>query len=183
MHGMSREVHPQPHFPETPLTACGELVLPSVISPHMEHVVTQLATAYGVDLAQQGAAFQVDIPEQVRRWLIGNLDGARIGITRCQLEQGELLLPDLDMVFAVTQSGWEPREIVNSERVWQTYVTAMQAIGQPVTNEQGDFNFAQFADFMAQELAPLVPKTPIPSDPYPTATIFSSQQTAEGGAR
>jgi len=182
MRGMSREVHPQSHLPEAPLTACGELVVPPVISPYMERVVTQLATVYGVDLAQQGATFNVDAPEYFRRWLIGNIDGERIGITRCQIDKNDLMQPDLDMVFAVTQQGWEPREIMHSDQVWQTYIAAMQAFGQPVTNEQGDFNFATFADFMAQDLAQLANKTFVSTRTRETMPIFSSEQEVGGGA-
>lgn len=118
-------------------------------SPHMEQVVTTLATAHGIDLTQVGASLNVDTSDGLQRWLIANIDGARIGVTRCQVDAEGCLCPDLDMVFAVTPEGWEPQELAHSEQVWQDYVCAMQAAGQPVANQQGDFQFASFTDYMA----------------------------------
>ena len=151
---MSREAFYQPRPPEPPPTHPAERVAPST-SLQMAQAVTQLATAYGVDLAQKGAKLQLDVPHQPQRWLIGNLDGTRIGLTRCHVDAENGLAPDLDMVFEVTADGWEPRELAHSDQVWQVYTQAMQARGEPVANEHGDFNFAAFTDFMAQDLAQL----------------------------
>jgi len=148
---MPRETFYQPRLPDIPPTYRAEQVAPP--TSRMEQAVTQLATAYGVDLAQKGANLQLDLPDQPQRWLIGNIDGNRIGVTRCQVDAENGLAPDLDMVFEVTVDGWEPRELAHTDQVWQAYTQAMQARGEPVANEQGDFNFAAFTDFMAQDLA------------------------------
>src|SRR6266498_3715319 len=81
-------------------------------SPRMEQVITQLATTHNIDLSQKGATLHLDVPDQQQRWLIGNIDGERIGVTRCQIDAENGLAPDLDMVFAVTPDGWEPVELV-----------------------------------------------------------------------
>src|SRR5215213_9334884 len=105
----------QPRPLEMPQTDHGEQAPQPTTSPGMEQVVTHLANAYGVDLAQKGAQFQLDEPAQTHRWLIANLDGERIGVTRCQVDAESCLAPDLDMVFEVTPEGWEPVELVHAE--------------------------------------------------------------------
>ena len=121
-------------------------------SPQMERVVTQLAVAYGVDLSQQGAQLTLDMPTRPHCWLIANLDGTRIGVTRCFVEEGDCLAPDLDMVFALTPHGWEPLELLHTEEVWNAYVQAAQAAGSAVYDEQGDISFAHFTEYWAQQL-------------------------------
>jgi hypothetical protein len=113
-------------------------------SPRMQEAITQLATAQGVELSQQGTFFAVDRPEESRRWLIGNIDGQRISVTRCWVDQEALMSPDLIMVFAVSAAGWEPREILHIPAVWEEYAQAMQSNGQAAADAQGDFNFATF---------------------------------------
>lgn len=135
-------------YPDVPTIETAQ----SATSPRMEEAVTQLATAQGVDLSQKGASLAVDIPDQSRRWLIGNIDGQRIGVTRCRVDAEDLMSPDLDMVFAVSAAGWEPREILHTPAVWEAYTSAMQTNGRPVADAHGDFNFAAFTDFIAQDL-------------------------------
>jgi hypothetical protein len=137
--------HPRPDVPML------ETAQPAT-SPRMQEAITQLALRYGVDLFQQGASLAVDMPDQSRRWLIGNIDGQRIGVTRCWVDAEDLMSPDLDMVFAVSAAGWEPREILHTPAVWEAYAHAMQTNGHPVADAHSDFNFATFIDFMAQDL-------------------------------
>lgn len=118
----------------------------------MEQAVTHLATVYGVDLAQPGAALDVELPEQSHRWLIANIDGQRIGVTRCQVDAEQCLSPEVDMIFAITPNGWEPQELIHGEQVWHEYANAMQRAGQSVDDQQADFNFTSFTDYMAQGL-------------------------------
>jgi len=150
---MSREAFHQPRPPEPLPPAPKERVVPPTTSRRMAQAVTQLATAYGVDLAQKGASLQLDLPGQPQRWLIGQIDDHRIGVTRCQVDAENGLAPDLDMIFEVTVDGWEPRELAHSEQVWQAYTQAMQARGEPVANAHGDFDFVAFTEFMAHDLA------------------------------
>lgn len=149
---MPCETFYQPRPPDIPPTYREEQVAPPT-SQCMEQAVTQLATAYGVDLTQKGANLEIDLPDQPHRWLIGNIEGNRIGVTRCKVDAENGLAPDLDMVFEVTVAGWEPRELAHTDQVWQAYAQAMQARGEPVANEHGDFNFVAFTEFMAHDLA------------------------------
>ena len=150
---MSRETFHQPRLPERLPTDPEPGVTPPAASQRMAQAVTQLATAYGVDLAQKGASLQLDLPDHAQRWLIGPIDDNRIGVTRCQVDAENGLAPDLDMVFEVTVDGWEPRELAHTDQVWQAYTQVMQARGQPIADARGDFDFAAFTDFMAQDLA------------------------------
>ena len=118
----------------------------------MQEAITQLATAQGVELCQPGTFFAVDRPDESRRWLINNIDGQRISVTRCWVDQEALMSPDLMMVFAVSAAGWEPREILHVPAVWEEYAQAMHRTGQVAADDQGDFNFGAFTDYLATEL-------------------------------
>lgn len=137
---------------EAPQTDYEGLAEQPTTSLRMEQAVTNLAAAYGVDLAHAGASFAVNMPHCPQHWLITNIDGERIGITRGQVNQEGFLCPDLDMVFAITPDGWEPQELAHSDQVWQDYAQAMQAAGQPLADQQGDFNFVTFTDYMARDI-------------------------------
>lgn len=119
-------------------------------SSHMEQIVSQLAAKYAVDLAQCGSFFRINPTHQPHRWLITHLDRDRIGVTRRHSAQDNRTAPELDIVFEVHPTGWEPVEIVHTPAVWQAYVNAAQACA--VVDAQGDFNFAGFADYYAQQL-------------------------------
>jgi hypothetical protein len=121
-------------------------------SPQMERIVKQLAAVYGVDLSQHGAQLSLDMPTRPDCWLIANLDGTRISVTRCFVEEDGCLAPDLDMVFALTPHGWEPVELLYAEEVWDAYVQAAQAAGTAVYDEQGNISFAHFTEYWAQQL-------------------------------
>jgi hypothetical protein len=118
----------------------------------MEQAVVTLAAAYGVDLAQAGAALNIDQPEHSHRWLITNLDGARIGITRCQVDEENCLAPDLDMVFEITHQGWEPVEIIHAEPPWDEFAQAAATQALTVFDPQGNLCYDVFTEFWAQAL-------------------------------
>lgn len=121
-------------------------------SPHMEQTVSQLAQAYGVDLTQAGGSFQVGRPGFTQCWLIANIDGTRIGITRCQVDKDECLAPDLDIVFEITSAGWEPIEIIHAPTVWSDYINTAQAKEGTLIDPQDDFSFGAFAGFVARQI-------------------------------
>jgi hypothetical protein len=124
-----------------------------VMSPAMESLVKQLAAEYGIDLSQQGMQLSLGLPTRPDRWLIANLDGKRICLTRFFVEEGDCLAPDLDMVFALTPHGWEPLELLYADELWEAYVQAAQAAGIPIYDEQEDTIFAHFTEYWAQQLA------------------------------
>jgi hypothetical protein len=120
-------------------------------SPRMQEIVTHLAAAHNIDLSQKGATLHLDVPDQ-QRWLIANIDGERIGVTRCQIDAENGLAPDLDMVFAVTPDGWEPVELVHAEGPWDEFAQAAQAQELPVFDPQGNLRYDVFTEFWAHAL-------------------------------
>ena len=141
-----------PHLPEAPATDPDGQQADASTSAQMERVVTQLAAAYAVDLSQQGANLSLDMPDRPDRWMIANLDGQRLSLTCCFVDEDGGLMPDLDLVFTLSPAGWEPVEIAHAPAVWQDYAKATQAAEQPVRDTHGDFDFVSFSDYIAAEL-------------------------------
>lgn len=142
----------QPRPLEASHTDHGERAARPSISPRMEQAVTRLAASYHVDLSQPGANFNLDLPNQPQRWLFANLDGERIGVTRCQVDEENRMAPDLDMVFAVTSYGWEPREIIYAEGTWDEFVKVVQGQDLIVFDEQGNLQYDIFTEMWARKI-------------------------------
>jgi len=143
---------PTPETVTAPADSSHEKVGTPTTSPHMEQTISQLAQAYGVDLTQAGGSFQVGRPGFTQCWLIANIDGTRIGITRCQVDKDECLAPDLDIVFEITSAGWEPIEIIHAPTVWSDYINTAQAKEGTLIDPQDDFSFGAFAGFVARQI-------------------------------
>jgi len=122
------------------------------LSPQLEAVIRQLATVYGVDLSQRRASLSLAMPTRTDRWIITNVDGARISVTRCVVEDGDCLGLELDMVFALYAEGWEPVELVHSTALWAEYRQAANASGVPIYQDNGDTCFTSFTEYWAQQL-------------------------------
>jgi hypothetical protein len=118
----------------------------------MTSVITQLATVHGVDLSQPRASLSLELPTRTNRWIITKLDGARLSVSRCVVEDRNCLGLELDMVFALHADGWEPVELVHSTALWEEYKQAAKASGIPVYNEQGDTCFANFTEYWARQI-------------------------------
>lgn len=141
----------QPRPREAPQTNGGLAEQPTT-SPRMEQVVTHLAAAHDVDLSQKGATLHLDVPAQQQRWLIGNIDGERIGITRCAVDAHDQLAPELDMVFAVQPEGWAPMEIVHAQNPWDEFVQGVAEQNLTGFDPQGNLSFSVFTEFWAQQI-------------------------------
>ena len=142
---------PQPF--DAPHTDHGERAAQPPTSPRMEQVVTQLAAAHHVDLSQKGATLSVEARDRPgSRWQMSNIDGERIGVTRFQVDEANALSPDIDLIFAVTEFGWEPREIVHAERPWDEFAQAAQAQQLTVFDAQGNLRYDVFTEVWAQQL-------------------------------
>jgi hypothetical protein len=118
-------------------------------SPRMQAVVTDLAAYYEIDITQAGSHFTVDRPEQATRWVIANLDGERIDVARCPLAEEAFMVPDIDLLFAITPNGWQTQSVVHTEATWEGYVKAANDQGRPPTDLQGNFPFSAFAEYVA----------------------------------
>jgi hypothetical protein len=124
----------------------------SSVSLQMETVITQLARAHGVDLSQQGASLSLAMPTCAERWIITNLDGTRISVTRCVVEDGDCLGLELDMVFLVQSEGWEPVELVYTPTLWRGYRQVAKNAAIPIYHVNGDICFASFTEYWARQL-------------------------------
>jgi hypothetical protein len=123
-----------------------------VTSPQLERVIRQLARVYEVDLSRPGASFALELPSRTHRWLITNLDGTRMSVTRCVVEEDNCLGLELDMVFLVQPLGWEPVELVHTSLLWEEYVQTAQAADISVYYDNGDPCFANFTEYWARQL-------------------------------
>jgi hypothetical protein len=124
----------------------------SSASPQMEAVITRLAREHDVDLSQQSASLLLAMPTCPERWMITNLDGERISVTRCVVEAGDCLGLELDMVFLVQSHGWEPVELVYTPALWQEYRHAAKSAAIPIYHANGDICFASFTEYCARQL-------------------------------
>jgi hypothetical protein len=123
-----------------------------VPSPQMEQLVKQLANRHEMAWSQKGARLTLTMPERNDCWLFVNLDGVRISMTHCWVEEGDCLAPDFDMVFILYPDGWEPVELCHTDAVWNSYVQAAKATGISIYDGQGDTIFAHFTEYWAQQL-------------------------------
>ena len=123
-----------------------------VPSPQMEQMIKQLASRHEMNWMQKGTHLTLAMATRTDCWLLVNLDGVRLSVTHCWVEEGECLTPDCDMVFVLYPDGWEPVELRHTDAVWQSYVQAAKATGIPIYDAQGDTIFAHFAEHWAHQL-------------------------------
>ncbi len=157
------------------------------LSPQLEAVIRQLATVHRVDLAQRSASLSVEMSTRSERWIITNLDGTRISVTRCVVEEGDCLGLELDMVFAVHTAGWELVELVHSSALWAEYTQAANAAGIPMYHDNGDLRFTSFSEYWAHQLQQqgwLTHAYPVEADPTfecePHGRLLGCQSTHPG---
>ena len=100
-----------------------------VPSPHLQAVVTDLAEYHEVDLNQAGVHFTFTQPEQDTHWLISNHDG-KIDVARCPTTAA-FMVPDLDVLLAVTSEGWQTEKVVYSAAGWHAYAESTEQGQRP----------------------------------------------------
>jgi hypothetical protein len=118
------------------------------ISPRLQAVITDLAAYYEVDIVQAGARFSFARPEQDKQWLITNLDGQHIDVARCLVDEEAFMVPDIDLLFALTPTGWQTKSVVYTGAVWEAFVKAVSDQGQQL-GESAQFPFSAFAAYVA----------------------------------
>jgi hypothetical protein len=133
----SPEYHYQRHA-ETPTT-----------SPHLQTVITDLASYYEVDLTKADACFVFARPEQDKQWFIRNLDGQHIDVARCPVAADDFMVPDIDLVLAMTPNGWQTVKVLHTDAVWAAFAKAAIDQGQYVEDPQIDFPFGAFTEYVA----------------------------------
>lgn len=121
--------------------------------PQMQTFIEQVAKKHGVDLATVGVRLWLALPDTSERLFIAGLSGSRVGLTHCVADSAQLLSCDMDLVFSVTETGWQPIELLHTEAVWVAYtqrITATQVA--PVQDGEGNLNLALFAESWAEQL-------------------------------
>lgn len=120
-----------------------------VPSPQLQAVIIDLADYHEVDLTQPSACFTFTRPEEDTHWLITNQDGEHINVARCPVND-DFMVPDLDVLLAVTPDGWQMEKVVYSAASWQAYAEATTEQDQPPEEPPVEFPFFAFAAYVAQ---------------------------------
>src|SRR3954470_3340680 len=103
-------------------------------SPHLQAVITDLTAYYEVDLNQAAARFVFARPEQDKQWFIRNLDGQHIDVARCPVAADDFMVPDLDVVSAMTPTGWQTVKVLHTAAVWAAFAKAAGERGEPLAD-------------------------------------------------
>ena len=88
-------------------------------------------------------------PEQDKQWIIANLDGQHIDVARCPVETDDFIVPDIDVVLAVTQNGWQTTKVLHTDAVWEAYAKVAAEKRQPPRDPKVDFPFNAFTEYVA----------------------------------
>jgi hypothetical protein len=120
------------------------------MSPQMQQFIEQMTQHHGVDLYAVQSQLWVRHPERQEALLISNIDGRRISVAHCVV-QNECLGLDMDMVFLMDTHGeWFPMEVSYAGAVWDTYVFEAEVMGEvAIEDEKGNLILHQFTEFHA----------------------------------
>ena len=119
-------------------------------SPHLQAVITDLAAYYEVDLNKSDARFVFARPEQEKQWFIRNLDGQHIDVARCPVAEDDFMVPDIDVVLAMTPNGWQTTKVLHTDAVWAAFAKTAVDRGEPPADPATHFPFSAFAEYVAQ---------------------------------
>src|SRR5215212_2891801 len=95
-------------------------------SLRLQAVITDLAAYYEVNLHQAEARFVFARPEQDTEWMIANLDGKHIDVARCPVAEDDFMVPDIDVVLAMTPNGWQTTQVLHTDAVWAAFTKATE---------------------------------------------------------
>ena len=118
-------------------------------SPTLQAVITDLASYYEVDLNQADACFVFARPEQTTQWVIANLDGQHIDVARCSVQEDDFMVPDIDVVLAMTPNGWQTTKVLHTDAVWAAFAKAAGERGEPLADPATQFPFGAFTEYVA----------------------------------
>src|SRR5215210_4876052 len=93
------------------------------LSPRMQTVITNLAEYHEVDMSQAGALFTFTRPAQDTQWVISNYEG-KIDVARCPVAKDDFMVPDIDVLLAVTPNGWQTEKVIYTAASWHAYAQA-----------------------------------------------------------
>jgi hypothetical protein len=122
-------------------------------SPHLQAVIIDLAAYYEVDLNNPDAHFVFARPEQDKQWFIRNLAGQHIDVARCPVAADAFMVPDLDVVLAMTPNGWQTVKVLHTDAVWAAFAKAAAERGEPTADPATHFPFGAFTEYVAHLIA------------------------------
>jgi hypothetical protein len=118
--------------------------------PKMQQFIERLASQHQMDVFAAGVRLWLALPGTPERLLIASLSGQRISVTHCLADADEQLACDTDLVFLITEVGWQPLELLHTEAVWTAYVQGMAAtVGIQIFDEAGEICLPCFAEYWA----------------------------------
>lgn len=118
-------------------------------SLHLQAVITDLASYYEVDLNKANARFVFARPEQDKHWMIAKLDSQQIDVARCPVAEDDFMVPDIDVVLAMSPNGWQTTQVLHTDAVWAAFAKAAAEQGQPLGDPQTNFPFSAFTEYVA----------------------------------
>jgi hypothetical protein len=59
------------------------------------------------------------------------------------------MVPDIDVVLAVTQNGWQTTQVLHTDAVWEAFAKAAAEKGQLPGDPQTNFPFGAFTEYVA----------------------------------
>jgi hypothetical protein len=81
--------------------------------------------------------------------MIANLDGQHIDVARCPVAADDFMVPDIDVVLAMTPNGWQTTKVLHTDAVWETFAKTAAERGEPPVNPATHFPFSAFAEYVA----------------------------------
>ena len=81
--------------------------------------------------------------------MIANPDGQHIDVARCPVKAVDFMVPDIDIVLAMTPNGWQTVKVLHTDAVWAAFAKTVAERGEPPVNPATYFPFAPFAEYVA----------------------------------
>jgi hypothetical protein len=53
--------------------------------------------------------------------MIANLDGQHIDVAHCPVAEDDFMVPDIDVVLAMTPNGWQTTQVLHTDAAWETF--------------------------------------------------------------
>lgn len=122
------------------------------MSPTMQQFVEQLAQHHDVALYTAQSQLWMHHAERQEALLVSNLDGQRISVSQCDV-QNESLGLNLGLIFLIDPEGeWFPLEVCYTEKVWNGYLFDAELLGGlTIEDENGELILHRFTEFHAAQ--------------------------------
>ena len=129
-----------------------DIFMETHMSSKMQQFVEQLAQHHDVALYTAQSQLWMHHSERQEALLISNLDGQRISVSQCDVQNENLGL-NLGLIFLIEPEGeWLPLEVCYTETVWNAYVFDAELLeGLTIEDENGELILHRFTEFHAAQ--------------------------------